>query len=78
MVIIGDTIRSVTELPAMYICLCNAVTDRDIRAAVESGACSLDCLQERLYVSTCCGQCAETAQACLEHALSEIDTPAAA
>jgi bacterioferritin-associated ferredoxin len=58
----------------MYICICNAVTDRDIKRAVEDGACSLNCLQETLAVSTCCGQCAENATACLERALHETQS----
>jgi bacterioferritin-associated ferredoxin len=62
----------------MYICICNAVTDRDIRQAVANGACSLECLQERLAVSTCCGQCAEHASECLESALLEGETANAA
>jgi bacterioferritin-associated ferredoxin len=61
----------------MYICICNAVTDRDIRQAVADGACSLECLRERLAVSACCGQCAEHASECLAHALLESE-PAAA
>jgi bacterioferritin-associated ferredoxin len=62
----------------MYVCICNAVTDRDIRRAVEQGACSLDCLQEKLAVSTCCGQCADHATACLERMLGEIEGTVAA
>lgn len=62
----------------MYICICNAVTDRDIRQAVEKGACSLQCLQEKLAVSTCCGQCAENAEACLESVLREAENGIAA
>jgi bacterioferritin-associated ferredoxin len=41
----------------MYVCICNNVTERDIRAAVDAGARTLDCLVDRLAVSTCCGQC---------------------
>jgi bacterioferritin-associated ferredoxin len=62
----------------MYICICNAVTDRDIRQAVANGACSLECLRERLAVSACCGQCAEHAAECLESALLETEATAAA
>ena len=57
----------------MYVCICNAVTDRDIRKAVEQGAYSLDCLQEKLAVSTCCGQCSDNATACLERVLGEAE-----
>ncbi len=57
----------------MYICICNAVTDRDIKRAVDAGACTLGCLQEALAVSTCCGQCADNATACLEQALNAAE-----
>lgn len=49
----------------MYICICNSVTDRDIRAAVEAGAGSLDDLRDRLGVASCCGSCACDAEALL-------------
>ncbi len=50
----------------MYVCICNAVTERDIHSAVAEGAASLDDLQERLRVSTCCGSCRDEAEACLD------------
>lgn len=46
----------------MYVCVCHAVTDRDIRAEVERGACSLFDVQCRLPVASCCGRCEETAR----------------
>jgi len=46
----------------MYVCLCNGVTDREIRAAVEDGAASLGDLQSILPVAVCCGRCADTAR----------------
>lgn len=49
----------------MYVCICNAVTDRDIRDAVEGGARGLEDLRDRLQVATCCGACEDTANACL-------------
>ena len=42
----------------MYICLCKAVTDRDIRCAVEDGTTSMRGLRERLGCSGQCGKCA--------------------
>lgn len=62
----------------MYICICNVVTDRDVRKAVEQGAHSLECLQEKLAVATCCGQCAENAAACLEDFMSDTGARVAA
>ena len=46
----------------MYVCLCSAVTDGEIRAAVEEGAASLTDLQSTLPVAICCGRCADTAR----------------
>ncbi|MEM9385211.1 MAG: bacterioferritin-associated ferredoxin [Pseudomonadota bacterium] len=50
----------------MYICICNGVTDREIREAVAAGADSVDALREELGVASCCGTCACAAQAILE------------
>ncbi len=47
----------------MYICICNGVTDRDIRRAVSEGANSLDALRDELGVASCCGTCACAAEA---------------
>jgi len=41
----------------MYICICNAVTEREIRQCAELGACSLADLREGLGVATHCGKC---------------------
>jgi len=46
----------------MYICVCNAVTERQVRASVDAGATTLSDLQFELGVATCCGCCAATAQ----------------
>lgn len=53
----------------MYVCICKNVTEKDIKRAVRDGACSFDCLQERLEVSTCCGQCEPVVADCLEQSL---------
>jgi bacterioferritin-associated ferredoxin len=41
----------------MYICICNAVTEREIRGAVELGCNSIDDLRRDLGVASCCGKC---------------------
>ncbi len=46
----------------MYICICNKVTDHDIQQEIENGACSLECLQTRLKLGTCCGRCKDCAK----------------
>ena len=47
----------------MYICVCHAVSDRQIREVIEKrGACSLNEVQEHLPVATCCGSCEDCAR----------------
>jgi bacterioferritin-associated ferredoxin len=45
----------------MYVCICNAITDKQIRKAVKSGATDLWKLQAELGVASGCGSCMETA-----------------
>jgi bacterioferritin-associated ferredoxin len=45
----------------MYICLCNAITERQVRECADSGACSVDDLASRLGVGSGCGRCLECA-----------------
>jgi len=45
----------------MYICICNAVTEREIRQAVELGAESFQQVSCELGVATCCGKCKKDA-----------------
>ncbi len=53
----------------MYVCICNSVTDHDIAEAVHYGARTLEDLEIRLGVGTCCGQCRGKASVCLGKAL---------
>jgi len=46
----------------MFICICSAITERDVRAAVADGAQSLSDLQGQLGLASCCGACADLAQ----------------
>ncbi len=55
----------------MYVCICNAVTERQIRRAVELGACSLADLSESLGAATGCGKCASHACAILRQELAK-------
>jgi bacterioferritin-associated ferredoxin len=50
----------------MYVCLCNAVTEREVRNAVALGASSLNDLREGLGVAACCGKCASCARQILK------------
>ena len=42
----------------MYVCLCHAVTDREIHECIDDGAGSMRELRTRLKVCTQCGKCA--------------------
>ena len=53
----------------MYICLCNAVTDHDIRREAASGVHSFSELQARTGCSDCCGCCEQQARATLSLAV---------
>ncbi|MCP5145095.1 MAG: (2Fe-2S)-binding protein [Gammaproteobacteria bacterium] len=50
----------------MYVCICNAVTESDIEREIAAGATTLECLQARLNISTCCGSCREITEVILE------------
>ena len=39
----------------MYVCICNAVTEKQVKHAALEGASSLEDLQMDLGVATCCG-----------------------
>lgn len=52
----------------MYVCVCHAVTDRDIQQAVAQGAHSMRELSARTGVASTCGRCARCAHACLKEA----------
>ena len=53
----------------MYVCVCNAVKDRDLREAAASGCRSFGEIQARTKVSTCCGRCEPMAREIVDEAL---------
>ena len=56
----------------MYVCICNAVTDQEIRKAALNGMDTLEALGEHLKVATCCGQCADCARRVLRQAKANL------
>ena len=58
----------------MYICLCNAVTDHDIRREVADGVRTFAELQARTGCSDCCGCCESEARACLAQAIEQHES----
>lgn len=49
----------------MYICICNAVTDKQIQNAIDNGAATMRCLSKQLGVGNQCGKCACEAKSML-------------
>jgi bacterioferritin-associated ferredoxin len=41
----------------MYVCICKAVTDKQIQSCIRDGADTMEVLQDRLGVATRCGRC---------------------
>jgi bacterioferritin-associated ferredoxin len=56
----------------MYVCLCNGITENQIREAVSAGADSLPALRLELGVASCCGRCADCAQQVLQESVSGV------
>ncbi len=53
----------------MFVCVCNAVTERDIDSAVAEGCRSLRELRAQLGVGACCGRCSDCARDVLRDTL---------
>ncbi len=61
----------------MYVCICNGVTDRQIRDAADAGCASITELTMRTGVGANCGSCLASAEAVLGEArnLRELPLP---
>jgi len=57
----------------MYVCLCKAVTDRQIRDMVNGGACSYAEVRSKLGVATQCGKCGQQAKAIVQTSVRMTD-----
>ncbi|MFK7828176.1 MAG: (2Fe-2S)-binding protein [Congregibacter sp.] len=59
----------------MYVCICNGITDKQIRAAASSGAASLQELRDQLGVASQCGSCSDAAMSILQdgHMRQKVD-----
>ncbi|HUL93943.1 MAG TPA: (2Fe-2S)-binding protein [Burkholderiales bacterium] len=55
----------------MYVCICNSVTDREVREAASRGARTLKDLRRELGVASRCGKCASCANEVLSQARRE-------
>jgi bacterioferritin-associated ferredoxin len=57
----------------MYVCLCNGITENQIRDAVSHGVRSVRELKLCLGVASCCGKCADCAQQVVRETLESGD-----
>ena len=55
----------------MIVCICNNVSDRKIRQAVDAGMHSMVELRNNLDVGTCCGKCHSCAKRVLNDCLQQ-------
>ena len=55
----------------MYVCICNAITEKQIRKAAKAGVTDLGGLQAHLGVATGCGTCSDSAMDVLRDSASE-------
>ncbi len=65
-------------LLAMIVCVCNRVSDRDIKRLAAAGCDSFDELQMSTGVATCCGCCETCARETLAAACADEATKHAA
>ncbi|EPJ47819.1 MAG: hypothetical protein OFPII_09740 [Osedax symbiont Rs1] len=56
----------------MYICICNAVTDGQIKARVDRGARSLRDLNKDICIADQCGKCACAAKKIIKNQIRSI------
>lgn len=56
----------------MYVCICNAVSDTEVRGAVALGARTLADLKVTLGVATQCGRCADCAHGIVREACAQL------
>ena len=54
----------------MIVCICNNVSDRKIRQAVDAGMTSMVELRDHLDIGTCCGKCHPSAKRVLRDCLA--------
>ncbi|GAB6386733.1 bacterioferritin-associated ferredoxin [Stutzerimonas marianensis] len=62
----------------MYVCLCQGVTDGQIREAIYEGCCSYRDVREATGVATQCGKCACLAKQVVRDTLGDIQSASAA
>lgn len=59
----------------MYVCICNGVTDRQIREAVENGCGSVSELTMRTGCGATCGSCLDMAAGMIDDMRAALPLP---
>ncbi|MBD9370205.1 (2Fe-2S)-binding protein [Xanthomonas sp. XNM01] len=59
----------------MYVCICNGVTDRQIREAVENGCSSVSELTMRTGCGATCGSCLDMAAGMIDDMRAALPLP---
>ncbi|WP_235513710.1 (2Fe-2S)-binding protein [Aquabacterium parvum] len=54
--------------PVMIVCVCHAISDKEIVKQANMGCGSFDALQDRTRVATCCGCCETCAREVFDEA----------
>lgn len=77
LILITDTIRANLNPHLncrMYVCLCKAVTDRQIRETLSGGnACTYADIRRELGVATQCGKCGQMAKSIVETVVKKAE-----
>lgn len=68
-------IRIYGTINRMFVCICNAVTERQIRLAAADGVTTLHELTRQTGCADCCGTCAEEAERILSQARAQSPAP---
>lgn len=55
----------------MIVCICNNISEKTIRRAVDNGATSMSALRDQLDVGNCCGKCNSCAKTILRECLED-------
>ena len=59
----------------MYVCICNGVTDRQVREAAEAGCSSVSELTMRTGLGSTCGSCLPLAEAIMAELRATRELP---
>ena len=57
----------------MYVCICNGITDHQIREVAEAGCRTVAELTMRTGAGACCGSCVDMAQSLLDEVQAARD-----